>query len=392
MDCDIFGADHGTTNTDHDAFDTDLGTFDTNPNIVSSPAVINLHGTVPANVIPTVTNPGVVITMASPGVVIPTATTPSVTTPTTTNLGVITPPDIIGLTATNSTFGSVTSPATADPGADPTIVVDNTLGPTVTEPEVTIAAMSTPERTLASLDHSYSGQDLSHLAKSALGTAYPKFVTPEVITHLSSVTNIDGWAGLVQIYLKFEVASPSKSVSLIYSLCHVQLLIHTLQTTRLSAKLRPPEVNAWLKNPTVFHVSIADTAAYAEAWMGWWTDCQPAGRAMASWPFARELFSSTQWGRLLNGGKNGIFLFIMALSWWAKSLGLAGSSPDLIGAVADVEWVLHQLLDALTPPPAPVPILGVALEVPDTGRGKRKIVLTEKALDLGENVQKRYRR
>ena len=148
----------------------------------------------------------------------------------------------------------------------------------------------------------------------------------------------------------------------------------------------------WLKDPINLHVSIADTAAYIEGWTGWWTACQPTGRATASWPFAREPLASTQWGRLLNGGKYGIFLFVMALSWWAKSLGPATSPQSLTSAVSDVKWVLHQLVDALTAPPAPEPTAGVALEVPDTGRGKRKIVLTEKALDLDESVQKRYRR
>jgi len=85
-------------------------------------------------------------------------------------------------------------------------------------------------------------------------------------------------------------------------------------------------------------------------------------------------------------------LFVLALSWWAKSLSPAASSQSLARAISNIEWVLHQLVDALTAPPAPAPTTGVALEVPDTGRGKRKIILTEKALDLDDSVQKRYRR
>ena len=164
------------------------------------------------------------------------------------------------------------------------------------------------------------------------------------------------------------------------------------QATRLPAKGHPPEVDQWLKDQTSGCMSLLDTAGYAEAWMGWWIGSQPPGRAAATWPFSREPLLSIQWGRLLNGGKNGIFLFVMALSWWAKSLGPTTSSPDLTGAVADVEWVLRQLTNVLTTPLAPEPATEVALETEYSGRSKRKIVLTEKALHLSESIKKRYRR
>jgi len=139
-------------------------------------------------------------------------------------------------------------------------------------------------------------------------------------------------------------------------------------------------------------MSISDTAAYAEAWTNWWTACQPPGRTVASWPFGREPLSKDQCSRLLNGGKYGIFLFVMGLSWWAKSLDPTVSSPSLTGAVADTEWVLRQLTNILTTPPTPTPIPVAVPEVQDAGRGKRKITLTEKVLNSDENVQKRYRR
>ena len=83
----------------------------------------------------------------------------------------------------------------------------------------------------------------------------------------------------------------------------------------------------------------------------------------------------------------------MALSWWAQSLGPTTSSPEFAKAVAEVEWVLSQLTGALTAPPTPTPAEAtLQLQVQDAGRPKRKVILTEKALDMGENVQKRYRR
>jgi hypothetical protein len=73
----------------------------------------------------------------------------------------------------------------------------------------------------------------------------------------------------------------------------------------------------------------------------------------------------------------------MSLSWWLRSSGPAPGSPDIAAAINDLDWVLHQLTEAL-----PTPML----EAPVTSRSKRKITLTEKVLAADENVQKRYRR
>ena len=51
--------------------------------------------------------------------------------------------------------------------------------------------------------------------------------------------------------------------------------------------------------------------------------------------------------------------------------------------VSDLKWVLCQLADALIAPTS---------EALDTSQGKRKIMLTEKALDAGESIKKRFRR
>ena len=426
MDHDIMGSGYNAFNADSDTFDADPDTFDADPdNFDTNPgAVINPRAATPAhitnsttdNIISSTTASVIGSTTANPSIVnpIPTVADPSATTPTTadlnvttptaTNLGVVIPIDTTSPTATNPTVDSPTTTgsnvvgsATADPNTSPTVVTPSAPSPAVAYSEVTVPTTSTPSlmvtaATPSSFDHGSSGQDARLPKKSAPGTTYPKFITPEVITHLSSITNVDGWSDLVQVYLEFEAASPSKSVSVIYCVRYVQPLTCILQTTRLPAKGRPTEVDGWLKDTANLHVSIADAAIYIKAWTDWWTTCQPTGRAAVSWPFSHDPLSSTQLGRLLNGGKHGIFLFVMALSWWAKSIDSVASPPSLTGAVADVGWVLHQLVDAQTPPPTPAPTTGAAPDVSDTGRGKRKIVLTEKALNLDESAQKRYRR
>lgn len=88
-----------------------------------------------------------------------------------------------------------------------------------------------------------------------------------------------------------------------------------------------------------------------------------------------------------------MFLFVVALSWWAKSLDPSAipDSLEFATAVVDLNFVLQQLtLSLATPLPSP-PIAPIP-EVQADLRSKRKITLTEKALGGGENVGKRFRR
>jgi len=293
----------------------------TNPGVVIhaaiDPGIGTPAATDPGVVVPATTNPGANNpTIASSGIVDPTTSDPGIVAPASNDPGAATSTDIVGSTTKSlHADGAVTTgpcvdgstiagPATTDPNTDPTSVIHSTLGPTwigssVIIPTTTVPGPGPPSLTIDPAD-------------------YPKFLTPEVILHLSSVTNVDGWSDLVQIYLEFESASQSKSVSSFVSCVTLQPLMCILQTTRLPSKGRPPEVGAWLKDPANISMTITDIAVYVKAWTDWWVSCQPPGRAMASWPFACKPFSRDQCSRLLNGGKNGIFLFVMALSWWAN--------------------------------------------------------------------------
>ena len=135
---------------------------------------------------------------------------------------------------------------------------------------------------------------------------------------------------------------------------------------------------------------VSNTTAYAESWRSWWIECQPPDRATTSWPLPRECLSATQWGKFTNGGKYGIFLFVVSLSWWARSLKSVSGSPDLAVAIGDLGWILHQLTDALM---LKKPISDTPMsEAPASPQKKRKIVLTEKAAAAGDAIRKRYRR
>lgn len=73
--------------------------------------------------------------------------------------------------------------------------------------------------------------------------------------------------------------------------------------------------------------------AYAATWKKWWCTLQPQWRNISSWPPSTAAIGpDADWSALSVGGPNGIFLPLMALSWW---VGAANGMNDesLQGAV-----------------------------------------------------------
>ena len=145
-----------------------------------------------------------------------------------------------------------------------------------------------------------------------------------------------------------------------------------------------------MKDSTTIDHVVPDTTSYAESWKAWWIKCQPPARTEEPWPFTHESRSEVKWGKLLNGGKHGVFLFVMALSWWATSLDPTASSPELAQATSDLDWVICQLTATFIVPPTSLLVPPTTSEADDTSRGKRKVKLTAKAQDGGDRVRKRF--
>ena len=203
----------------------DLDTLDMDFNTMDSPAMMDSE-TTPANAVgstttnpiaaePTATDPSIVnSTTTGPGIVDPTATSPGIVDSTATGPRIV-DPLATGLNIVNPTMTdpspattniNVASPAVADPGVSATI------------PQPTPSSIAVTVDTPLSIRRDSCGQDTPDPVKSPVEIVYPKFITPEILEHLSSITNVDGWSNLVQAYLEFEAASPSKSVSFLYSL------------------------------------------------------------------------------------------------------------------------------------------------------------------------------
>lgn len=89
---------------------------------------------------------------------------------------------------------------------------------------------------------------------------------------------------------------------------------------------------------------IADAHAYGSEWVRWWTAVQPKERDVQQWPFLRGTNGDVNWDRFPANGKDGIFLALISLSWWAPAV----QSPDEIvffeEAVTNIHWVIQYLI------------------------------------------------
>jgi hypothetical protein len=88
--------------------------------------------------------------------------------------------------------------------------------------------------------------------------------------------------------------------------------------------------------------------------------------------------ASGPWDDILVGGKDGLFVVIMTLSWWILSGAQGeGSDSQLEEAVADVSWVLSNLVSVLSGRGRPAPSSSVSRSV-SAGRSQRPPLLAVK--------------
>ncbi len=104
---------------------------------------------------------------------------------------------------------------------------------------------------------------------------------------------------------------------------------------------------------------IKSLAMFVTTWKKWWLRLQPPCRRPdgGAWPPLRTMpASADDWSAVKRGGCNGLFMVIMALSWWVHH---AAEDPALLlearNAAEDVHWVCTAMLgDSLIPTADPV--------------------------------------
>lgn len=71
---------------------------------------------------------------------------------------------------------------------------------------------------------------------------------------------------------------------------------------------------------------------------------QPAWREGE--PLLTTVPVDADWTPLMYGGSNGLFLVVVALSWWVSATGI--HDVEILAAIHDVKWVLSELVAALS--------------------------------------------
>ena len=101
--------------------------------------------------------------------------------------------------------------------------------------------------------------------------------------------------------------------------------------------------------------TIVDAHIYGSEWVEWWTAAQPPERETHQWPFPRETIGDMGWSKFPANGKDGVFLAVMGLSWWAPAIQSLSEIAFFEEAVTDLDWVIQELVrirTSLTPSPA----------------------------------------
>ena len=104
----------------------------------------------------------------------------------------------------------------------------------------------------------------------------------------------------------------------------IVLLTIPQASDKLPTQHHPQEVGWW------FHIGrrlygrknipvISSIDEFEAQWIQWWSGAQPKGRDVGRWPFSQGE-TTGDWGKLLSGGKDGLFLIVMSLGWWAHAV------------------------------------------------------------------------
>ena len=138
---------------------------------------------------------------------------------------------------------------------------------------------------------------------------------------------------------------------------------------------RPQEVVEWGRRlrTSVSAPAINNIQEFLESWVTWWGNCQPKWRSIESWPFSRDDSVGKDWSRLNITGPHSLFAVVMSTSWLAASAGLGPHRGSFDAAVADLHWVIENLIHFNSQSQAVEPKLDSAPVKHFPGHGERDV-------------------
>lgn len=93
-----------------------------------------------------------------------------------------------------------------------------------------------------------------------------------------------------------------------------------------------------------------DLNTYGPGFMSWWRSIQPAWRRIGDGPLSRtEPYGIDNWTTLAKGGTSGMYVVVMALSWWLHALDAGDTTSDVWVNVSDISWALQRMRHGVLP-------------------------------------------
>ena len=87
---------------------------------------------------------------------------------------------------------------------------------------------------------------------------------------------------------------------------------------------------------------------FGAEWRQWWSFIQPDWRGDDAWPLSQAVPNAAEWSTLTHRGAHGLFLVMMALSWWVRKI-VPDEDRELSIAIGDVYWVMKEIIKTISP-------------------------------------------
>jgi len=126
-----------------------------------------------------------------------------------------------------------------------------------------------------------------------------------------------------------------------------------------------PEVAQWIKRHiNKKHEPVTVSADFPSRFVAWWNAIQPLWRIKPDGSLSREAPAGETWTSLKRGGSVGLYVIVMALSWWICKLEAVSDELQAWSIVDDITWLLSSVM--LATPPSAFGSMGVKRASPDT--------------------------
>jgi hypothetical protein len=107
-------------------------------------------------------------------------------------------------------------------------------------------------------------------------------------------------------------------------------------------------MDRWINNGRKNIPTISKLETFISQWQKWWIGLQPTARLGKGKKLQQVEIADEEWGNLSKGGPNGFFNIVASLGWWASSANSAPQLKKCQEMIADVAWVLEQMIQVMT--------------------------------------------